>query len=258
MPDRPCSGYLLRAGGAEVLIDAGPGSLAELLRHTTLDRLDAVWLSHLHLDHIGDLLNAYYALAYGELPVRSPLPVYGPAELGSRLAGFFGLPDVAPLSDVLDLRPLSDRHRVRVHNLELISRAVEHGCDAYALRAEADGHSLVYSGDCAPCPSLDELAAGADLLLCEANDPEPTPVHHTPEQAGALARRTGARQLVVTHVGPLLDRFEATTAAEAVFDGPTSCAEVATTIQVGIHSGHHGGTLPGQIPGEAAGVPCHE
>jgi ribonuclease BN (tRNA processing enzyme) len=77
-----------------VWVDAGPGSLAEILRHTTLDSLDAVWLSHLHLDHIGDILNTYYALAFGELPARStPLPVYAPAGLGDRLAGFFAQPD---------------------------------------------------------------------------------------------------------------------------------------------------------------------
>jgi ribonuclease BN (tRNA processing enzyme) len=211
-------------------VDAGPGSLAELLRHTTLEQLDAVWLSHLHLDHIGDLLNAYYALAFGELPARKALPVYAPAELGTRLAGFFAQPDVGFLADVLDLRPLSDGHRLELQDLVVTSRAVDHGTEAYALRAEADGHSLVYSGDCAPCPALDELAQDADLLLCEANHPHPTPVHHTPEQAGALARRTRVKRLVVTHVGPSLDPRVAATQAATAFDGPTLCAEVGATL----------------------------
>ena len=71
-----------------------------------------MWLSHLHLDHIGDLLNAYYALAYGELPARGPLPVYAPAGLAQRLAGFFAQPDAAFVADVLELRPL-DRVSMR-------------------------------------------------------------------------------------------------------------------------------------------------
>ncbi|TCC45499.1 MBL fold metallo-hydrolase [Kribbella pittospori] len=227
-PDHPCSGYLLRAGGAEVWVDAGPGSLAELLRHTTLGALDAVWLSHLHLDHIGDLLNAYYALAYGELPARPPLPVYAPADLRARLAGFFGLPDFA--NDVLDLRPLSDGHLLQIKDLELTSHAVEHGCEAYALRASANGHTLAYSGDCAPCAGLDAVAANADLLLCEANDPVPTPVHHTPAQTGDLAHRANTKHLVVTHVGPLLDPVAATSTAAEAFGGPTTQAMVRATI----------------------------
>lgn len=77
---------------------------------------------------------------------------------------------------------------------------------------------------------MDTLAADADLLLCEANDPVANPFHHTPEQAGALARRTSARRLAVTHVGPLLTLATATTRASEVFDGPTTYAEVGTTL----------------------------
>jgi ribonuclease BN (tRNA processing enzyme) len=193
-----------------------------------LDQVDAVWLSHLHLDHIGDLLNAYYALAYGELPPRAPLPVYAPAGLEDRLTGFFGADFEA---DVLDLRPLSDGHQVTVEGLTLLSRAVDHGGpEAYALRASAGGQVLAYSGDCAPCDALDMVASGADLLLCEANDPEPNRFHHTPSQAGALARRTKAKHLIVTHVGPLLTPEAAT--AQVAFDGPTSHADVGATFTI--------------------------
>jgi ribonuclease BN (tRNA processing enzyme) len=209
-----------------VWVDAGPGSLAELLRHTSLSLLDAVWISHLHLDHIGDLLNAYYALAYGELPPRSQLPVYGPAGLADRLTGFFG---AGFEDDVLDLRPLSDGHEVQLDDLTLLSRAVDHGGpEAYALRASSAGQVLAYSGDCTPCPALDSVASGADLLLCEANDPDPNPFHHTPAQAGELASRTGARRLVVTHVGPLLTPTAAV--AQATFNVPTTHADVGATF----------------------------
>jgi len=177
------------------------------------------------------LLNAYYALAYGELPARtSPVPVYAPAALAQRLAGFFAQPDADFVADVLDLRPLHDGHEVSLQDLLLTTRAVEHGTEAYALRAESSGQSFVYSGDCAPCPALDDLATNADLLLCEANGPRPTAVHHTPQQTGALARRTNAKHLVVTHVGPLLDPTEATAAAAQTFGGPTTCAEVGATL----------------------------
>jgi ribonuclease BN (tRNA processing enzyme) len=193
-----------------------------------LDQVDAVWLSHLHLDHIGDLLNAYYALAYGELPARAPLPVYAPSGLADRLTGFFGA-GLQP--DVLDLRPLTDGHEVRLNDLTLSTRAVDHGGpEAYALRATSGGHALAYSGDCTPCPALDELVAGAHLLLCEANDPDPNPFHHTPQQAGALARRTDAQRLVVTHVGPLLTPQTATTQAAQASNAPTTHAEIGATF----------------------------
>lgn len=212
-------------------VDAGPGSMAELLRHTTFDQLDAIWLSHLHLDHIGDLLNAYYALSFGQLPALDrPIPVYAPAALAGRLAGFFEQPDAGFVSDVLELRPLSDGLAVDLGGLRLTSRLVEHGIEAYGLRAEAEGSTLAYSGDCTPCTALDELAAGVDLLLCEADMDTPSDVHHTPEEAGALARRTGVKRLVVTHVGPALTPEVATARAAERFGGPTECARVGAVL----------------------------
>lgn len=215
-------------------VDAGPGTMAELLRHHSLAELDAIWLSHLHADHTIDLLNAFYALAFGLLPTREPLAVYAPAGLAGRLAGFFAQPDAEFINSIFELRDLSDGLQVSIEGLTLTSRAVEHGTEAYGLRAVADGHTLAYSGDCAPCPALDELAAGADVLLCEADVDAPGDphVHHTPEEAGALARRTGVGRLVVTHVGPTLAAEQATARAAAVFGGLTLTAYVGDVVQV--------------------------
>ncbi|MEU2284447.1 MBL fold metallo-hydrolase [Streptomyces sp. NPDC013178] len=234
-PGRPCSGYLLRGGGAEVWVDAGTGTFAELQRHTDPRRLTAIWVSHLHADHSADLLAAVYALAYGGLTPPAPIPVYAPTDCARRLAGFLGRPDVRFLSGVLDFRPLYDGHTVRHWNLRLTSRAVTHDTEAYGLRAECQGSVLAYSGDSGPCDALTELASGADLFLCEADidrHREGEQVHLTPEDAGDAARKAGVRELAVTHVGPTLTRESATARAAAVFGGPTSTAVEGATVSL--------------------------
>jgi ribonuclease BN (tRNA processing enzyme) len=231
-PDRPCSGYLVRGGGAEVWVDAGPGSFAELQRHTDPARLDAVWISHLHADHNADLLSAVYGLAYGGLTPAAPVPVYAPSGCAQRLARFFGRPDVDFLSGILDFRTLYDGHTVRHGDLVLTSRKVEHDVEAYGLRVETGGRTLVYSGDSGPCAALTELAGRADLFLCEADidaHREGEQVHLTPEDAGATARAAGVRRLLVTHVGPTLTPEAATARAASVFGGPTATARVGET-----------------------------
>ncbi|MDF3302157.1 MBL fold metallo-hydrolase [Streptomyces tropicalis] len=230
-PGRPCSGYLVRGGGAEVWVDAGPGTFAELQRHTDPARLTAIWISHLHADHSADLLAAVYAYAFGGLTPPVPVPVYAPADLPRRLAGFLGRPDAAFLGGVLDFRPLYDGHEVRHWNLRLTARAVAHGTEAYGLRAESQGSVLAYSGDSGPCDALTELAHHADVFLCEADLDRhrdgARPVHLTPEDAGAHAK--GARTLVVTHVGPGLTRESAVDRAAAVFGGRTTAAREGGT-----------------------------
>ncbi|MCT9081568.1 MBL fold metallo-hydrolase [Streptomyces fulvoviolaceus] len=234
-PDTPCSGYLVRGGGAEVWVDAGFGSFAELQRHTDPVRLDAIWISHLHADHHADLLAAVYGLAYGGLNPSVPLPVYAPDGCAQRLAGFFGRADTGFLSGIFDFRKLYDGHTARHGDLTLTAHAVTHDVEAYGLRAAADGRVLAYSGDTGPCAALTQLARDADLFLCEADidvHREGEQVHLTPEDAGSVAREAAVRQLLVTHVGPTLTPEAATTRAASVFGGPAAAARVGETRTV--------------------------
>jgi ribonuclease BN (tRNA processing enzyme) len=226
-PDRPCSGYLLSGGGAEVWVDAGPGTFAALQRHTDPARLTAIWISHLHADHSADLLPAAYAFAFGGMTPAAPIPVYAPQDCARRLAGFLGRADVDFLKGVFDFRALYDGHDVRHWNLRLTARAVAHDTEAYGLRAECQGSVLAYSGDSGPCAALGELAARADLFLCEADIGErrdSEQFHLTPEDAGRIALEARVRELLVTHVGPTLTREEATARAAAVSGRPTHTA----------------------------------
>ncbi|WP_159766653.1 MBL fold metallo-hydrolase [Streptomyces sp. HM190] len=230
-PGRPASGYLLRGGGAEIWVDAGFGTFAELQRHTDPTRLTAIWLSHLHADHSADLLAAAYGFAYGGLTPPAPIPVYAPDGCARRVAGFLGRPDTAFLTGVFDFRPLYDGHTARHWNLTLTARAVVHDAEAYGLRAECQGRVFAYSGDSGPCDALTRLAGSADLFLCEAHvaahrDGEPR-VHLTPEEAGTCAK--GASRLLVTHVGPALTREEAAGRAAVAFGGPTESAREGDT-----------------------------
>jgi ribonuclease BN (tRNA processing enzyme) len=229
-PDRPCSGYLLSGGGAEVWVDAGPGKFAALQRHTDPARLTAIWISHLHADHCADLLAAAYAFAFGGMTPAAPLPVYAPQDCGRRLAGFFGRSDAEFLKDVFDFRALYDGHDVRHWNLRLTARAVAHDTESYGLRAECQGSVLAYSGDSGPCPAFGELASRADLFLCEADidghrdGAQFPPVHLTPEDAGRIAREARVRELLVTPVGPGLTREAAAARAAEAAGRPTHAA----------------------------------
>ena len=73
-----CSGYLLETGETTLVLDLGPGTLPELRRHTDFRTLAGVVISHLHLDHVLDLLAFRFLLAYN--PIRPPekLPLWLP------------------------------------------------------------------------------------------------------------------------------------------------------------------------------------
>ncbi|MFI0899311.1 MBL fold metallo-hydrolase [Streptomyces sp. NPDC020983] len=236
--DNPCSGYLVTGGGARVWMDAGSGTLAQLQRHTRLEDLDAVWISHLHADHSADLLTAYYALLHADIRLAAPVPLFAPPGTADRLAGFLtNGPARSPVESAFAVHELADGHRAEVGGLTLTSRAVRHGVPAFGVRIEAGGSALAYSGDTAPCPALVQLASGCDTLLCEAESTRPPTgeeqVHHTPEDAAATATAAGAARLLVTHVGHTLTPQAAVTRAAARFAGPVAYAAPGGSFTVG-------------------------
>ncbi|MFH8610642.1 MBL fold metallo-hydrolase [Streptomyces sp. NPDC018029] len=234
----PCSGYLVSSGDTRIWMDAGSGTLGPLQRHVRLDELDAIWISHLHADHSADLLTAYYGALYADIDLAAPIPLYGPPGIADRLADFLTNASTrSPVESAFAVNELLDGHQAVIGSLRLTSRAVSHGIQAFAVRIEAAGKSLVYSGDTAPCPSLTELAEGCDVLLCEADyaqEPvEGEKVHHTPEDAGATAGAAGAGRLIVTHVGRSLTPQQAVARVSTRFDGPVDYAAPEATFSIG-------------------------
>ncbi|HEY3503076.1 MAG TPA: MBL fold metallo-hydrolase [Actinocatenispora sp.] len=232
-PGNACSGYLVTGPGARIWLDAGTGTLAELQRYVRPDELDAIWVSHAHADHAADLLTAYYALRFADLRPAAPIPLYGPPGLGDRLARFLG-GDAAPspVHRAFAVHELYDGHRVEVGGVTLTARAVEHDVPAFAVRIAAGDVAVAYSGDTAPCAALTDLAAGCDLLLCEADGARPDEAHHTPEDAGATATTAAVGRLVLTHVGPFLTGTDAVERAAAVFRGPVTLATPGEALVV--------------------------
>jgi ribonuclease BN (tRNA processing enzyme) len=226
---RACSGYLVRSGDTRVLLDAGNGSTANLQRFVGFADLDAIVISHRHVDHCVDLVGAYYALKFG--PDRDArLPVYGAAEVDEALAAFMRRDTALEISDVYDLHTVAGGDTIDLGAMRLHIADAVHVTPAISVRIEVQGASMVYSGDTAGVPELVELARDADLLLCEATwagDQEDYPpgIHLTGRDAARVARDAGVGRLLLTHVIGATDRDRLLAEAREVFDGPIELAE---------------------------------
>lgn len=226
---RACSGYLVQSGGTSLLLDAGNGSTANLQRFVALRELDAVVVSHRHLDHCIDLIGAYYALRF-DPEVTGRLPLYAAAEVHDLLTSLLSGDTEMGFDDVFDHTQVGPGDAVRVGPMQLRFAHSVHVAPTVSTRIEVDGRVLVYSGDSAGGPDLVEVARGADLLLCEASwpgemsDHEPG-IHLTGRGAGAVAREAGVRHLVLTHIAGGTDRAQVLADAREVFDGPVTLAD---------------------------------
>ncbi|MFR9731549.1 MBL fold metallo-hydrolase [Saccharopolyspora sp. MS10] len=234
-PDSPASGYLVESGGTRIALDLGNGTVGALQRHLDPFELDGLFLSHLHPDHCSDFGALTVLRRYHPDPPRDPersrLPVFGPPETEQRLARLYA-PNAAELAEA----DLTDVYEFRsfdapaeVGDFRVTALPVDHLCPAWGFRVAAEGRVLVYTGDTGPCAAVEELARDADVLLSEASwtdSPErPDGVHLSGRQAARVAKRAGARQLLLTHLQPWTDPEEILREATEEFDGPVRVVE---------------------------------
>lgn len=225
------------AGQALYVIDAGAGSAqVATLGRLPLERLEAVFLTHFHSDHIAALpefnLNSWVA---GR---PKPLAVFGPAGVSEVVDGLNGAyrldrtyrvahhgadlmpPDLGVMQSSL----MEAGTALSFGDLTVTSFEVNHDPirPAVAYRFDYRGRSVVISGDTIVNQGLIDAAAGADLLL---QDTLSLPIIKTLEQAAAgtrmekilhdiqdyhahasdlsaLAEQSGVRQLALYHLVP--------------------------------------------------------
>ena len=221
----------VKAGGRLLSLDLGSGSLRALLGHgLDFSAIDVLALSHLHPDHVGDLIPflfaTRYALGYTRQEPFWLLAARGFAEFLTRLRSAFGH-WVEPPEGLMHLRELAPEatDAVQWEGLTVKTAPTNHTEGSLAFRIEADSRSLVYSGDTDVSDSLVTLAHGADLLVLEAANPFKVPGHLTPGEAGRLATRAGARRLLLTHFYPPCDEVDVVALAEQEFAGEIIRAE---------------------------------
>lgn len=235
--DSPASCYLVEHEGHRILLDLGNGAFGALQRHVDLTppgALDAVVLSHCHIDHCADLGSLYVHRQYGPVRAVDPLLVLGPSDARARAVGIYGRSDEAGLDAQFDFVTFP-REPIEVGPFTIETVRAARPVESYCIRVTAGGRSLVYSGDTGPTPNLVELARGADVALLEASfvgDDNPPGVHLSGGDAGWIATEAGVGMLVVTHLVAWNDDQQVAAEARAAFSGPLEVACSGMTISL--------------------------
>lgn len=238
--ESPASCYLIEAPYEgrtyRLVVDLGSGALGALQRYIDLREVDAIAISHLHADHCFDISGLYVVSKYHPDGALPRIPVLAPQGAAERLATAYGIDDPVGMTEQFDFIGAVDRETVGFGPFTITPRLVEHPVAAFALRIETDAHTIAYSGDTGPTEVLDDVAASADLFLCEASFVEsrvnPPNLHLTGAEAGEIATQVGVGRLLITHIPAWTDRAEVEADTKSTWDGPCDLVSPGSTYQL--------------------------
>jgi ribonuclease BN (tRNA processing enzyme) len=212
------SGYLVEGDEGRVLLDCGPGVLARLrTSEGGWPRVDAVAITHFHLDHWGDLVPWIFGASFGPGREVPPPALWLPPGGSERLREYGEDMSFADRIDsAFHVREYTDATPFHAAGFEIVPLRLDHYSEqTYGLRVSNHSKTVAYSGDTGPNDNLAVLARDADVFLCEATLALPEPAergHLTEDEALAAFHSSGARRLIVIHrpdelpLGPAVER----------------------------------------------------
>lgn len=213
---RASSGYWVESDGGSVLLDCSAATVHRMAQEN-LDwvNLDAIWVSHFHLDHCGGVMPYLFGTKYAPQTQErtKPLRIFGGAGLKKLLDAF---------NDAHDYRLFQQPFPVEIievgqqefdvfPGLTAATFSTPHKDESMAIRlTDADGASLVYTADTGFDEALASFASKTDLLVIECSFFKNKPVEHHLElgEAMKVIRDAEPKRAMLTHLYPEWDAID--------------------------------------------------
>jgi len=234
---RNAPGYYLEVQGGQFLVDCGSGTLLQLERAgKSYKDIDAVFFTHTHPDHIGDLIPLIHGLKVTPgFRREKDLTLFGPPGFefffNHYIVTVASLPKhfrivVNEVQKAFDFCAIHCQSVATVHSEKL---------NSVAYRFEAEGKSLVLSGDCDYDQGIIRHSHDADLLVLDCSTPDALkfPGHCSSGECGMIATLAGVKRLLLTHLYPVVGAEDSRLQeAQAGFAGEVSLAEDLMQVEL--------------------------
>ena len=209
--------------------------------HVDWPNLDAIWISHLHLDHCGGLASLLFGLKWAPQSQerRKPLKIFGCQGIGKLLTA---------IDESNNYRLFEQRFPIEISEvsgaaafeimpgLRAQTFSTPHTRESIALRlTDKYGVSVVYTSDTGYADDLATFAREAELLIMECSfwRDKPTPKHLELTEAMRLAQMAAPHTLLLTHLYPEWDGVDLESKAGELWPGKTIAAYDGLRIEVG-------------------------
>jgi len=215
--DRTSSAYWVETDGGSLLLDCSPSAIHRMAQEK-LDwvNLDAIWISHFHLDHAGGLAPFLFGTKWApQTQSRTkPLKIFGAMGLKDWFdaidnASNYLLSEQPFPIEFIEVKPLEEVELFA--GLTGVSFDTPHTDESRAIHLrDSEEKTLVFSADTGFTQALGSFAREVDLFLLECSFVKDKPVegHIQLDEAIYLARYSKAKRVVLTHLYPEWDEVD--------------------------------------------------
>jgi ribonuclease BN (tRNA processing enzyme) len=238
---RASSAHWLETENGSLLLDASAAAIHRMAQEK-LDwvNLDAIWISHFHLDHVGGLAPLLFGTKHAPQTKsrRKPLNIFGGRGLKKLFSAFdeannYNLMKQPFPVEIREVAPLSEFEILK--GLRARTLSTPHTGESLALRLDNEGGaSLVYTSDTGYTDALATFAQRVDLLMMECSfwRDKPVETHLELKDAMELARLSEARKVLLAHLYPEWDGVDIEGEAKKLWPGKTIAAVDGLRLRV--------------------------
>ena len=240
-PERASPAHFLETPNGTILLDISadaPHRMAQEALDWT--NLDAIWISHFHLDHMGGLPAFLFGTKWApQTQSRTkPLRIFGPEGLSNIVDAInesnnYGLLEQRFPVEIIEVA--AGANFEIVYGINATTLKTPHTKESLALGLkDEDSKLFVYTSDTGFSEDLGPFAKHAALLLMECSFRRNKPVQKHLELADAmrLAHECAPEKLVLTHLYPEWDNFNLAAEARPLWPGETIEAKDGLQLEI--------------------------
>ena len=243
-PQRASPAFWLQTESGTLLLDCSadaPHRMAE--ENLDWPNLDAIWISHLHLDHCGGLAPFLFGVKHApQTQSRTkPLKIFSCAGVEKLLKAVDESHSykLFQLKFQLEFKEIpADDAGANVEILPGLSASflrTPHRPESLAIKlTDQTGTTCVYSSDTGVAEEMAQFARGADLLILECSfyQKKPVATHLELKEAMRIAELAGPRRLMLTHLYPEWNGISLAEEAKKLWNGETIEARDGLRLEI--------------------------